>query len=120
MTPKFSVMKQPLEIVVVGLGPGGLYASKSALGFNRYCHVTVIEKRDFDQFSACGLPYVIEGVVKDFEDLKYNVPEVKNKLTKLIHHEVVSIDHEQKIIDARDLATSQKKEIRYDITYSPT
>ena len=61
--------EQPMEIVIVGLGPGGLYASKSALGFNRKCHVTVIEKRNFDQFSPCGLPYVIEGVIKDFEDL---------------------------------------------------
>jgi NADH oxidase (H2O2-forming) len=107
-------MEQPLEIVIVGLGPGGLYASKSALGFNRMCHATVIEKRDFDQFSACGLPYVIEGVVRDFEDLKYNVPEIKNKLTKLIHHEVVAIDHEKKIVSAVDRATSHKKEIRYD------
>jgi NADH oxidase (H2O2-forming) len=107
-------MEQPLEIVIVGLGPGGLYASKSALGFNRHCHVTVIERRDFDQFSACGLPYAIEGVVGDFEALKYNVPEIKNKLTKLIRHEVVSIDHENKIVHAVDRATSQKKEVRYD------
>ncbi len=107
-------MEQPLEIVIVGLGPAGLYASKSALGFNRRCHVTIIERRDFDQFSACGLPYAIEGVVKDFEDLKYTVPEIKNKLTKLIHHEVVYIDQEKKIVQAIDHTTSQKKEIRYD------
>ena len=106
--------EQPMEIVIVGLGPGGLYASKSALGFNRKCHVTVIEKRNFDQFSPCGLPYVIEGVIKDFEDLKYNVPDIKNKLTKLIHHEVVSVDHKKKIVSAIDLPTSDKKEIRYD------
>lgn len=107
-------MQRPLEIVIVGLGPAGLYASKSALGFNRTCHVTIIEKRDFDQFSACGLPYVIEGVVADFEDLKYDVPEIKNRLTKLIHHEVVSVDHGKKTVSAVDLSTSRKKEIPYD------
>ncbi|MHC4509825.1 MAG: FAD-dependent oxidoreductase, partial [Planctomycetota bacterium] len=70
--------------------------------------------RDFDQFSPCGLPYVIEGLVKDFEDLKYNVPEVRNKLTKFLHHEVVSVDNVKKLVKAQDLKTSEEKEIRYD------
>ncbi|MBW1797869.1 MAG: FAD-dependent oxidoreductase [Deltaproteobacteria bacterium] len=103
-----------MEIVIVGLGPGGLYASKSALGFNRKCHVTIIEKRDFDQFSPCGLPYVIEGTIKDFEALKYDVPEMSTKLTKLINHEVVSVNNEKKIVQAVDLAGSNMKEIKYD------
>jgi NADPH-dependent 2,4-dienoyl-CoA reductase/sulfur reductase-like enzyme len=105
---------QSLEIVIVGLGVSGLYASKGALSFNRKCHVTIIEKRDFDQFSPCGLPYVIEGLVKDFEDLKYTVPEVRNKLTKLLHHEVISVDNDKKVVKALDLHTSEEKEIRYD------
>jgi len=105
---------QPLEIVIVGLGVSGLYASKGALSFNRKCHATIIEKRDFDQFSPCGLPYVIEGLVRDFEDLKYNVPEVRNKLTKFLHHEVVSVHTDKKVVKAVDLHTSEEKEIRYD------
>jgi NADPH-dependent 2,4-dienoyl-CoA reductase/sulfur reductase-like enzyme len=105
---------QPLEIVIVGLGVSGLFASKSALSFNRTCHATIIEKRDFDQFSPCGLPYVIEGLVKDFEELKYTVPEIKNKLTKLLHHEVVSVDHDNKVVRALSLNTLEEKEITYD------
>ncbi len=105
---------QILEIVIVGLGVSGLFASKGALSFNRKCHVTIIEKRDFDQFSPCGLPYVIEGLVSDFEDLKYNIPEVRNKLTKFLHHEVVSVDNDKKVVKALDLNTSKEKEISYD------
>jgi len=105
---------QPLEIVIVGLGVGGLYASKSALSFNRKCHVTIVEKRNFDQFSPCGLPFVIEGLVKDFEELKYNVPEIRNKLTKLLNHEVVSVDSDKKLVKARALNTSEEREIGYD------
>jgi len=103
-----------LEIVIVGLGVSGLYASKGALSFNRTCHATIIEKRNFDQFSPCGLPHVIEGVVKDFEELKYTVPEVRNKLTKLLYHEVVSVDNDKKVVKALNLKTSEEKEIRYD------
>jgi len=95
-------MNRPLDIVIVGLGAGGLYASRAALSFSRECRVTFIEKRDFDQFSPCGLPFVIEGVVKNFEDLKYHVPEVKNRLLKLLRHEALSIDPEKKIVKAMD------------------
>ena len=105
---------QPLEILIVGLGAGGLYASKSALSYNRKCHVTIIEKRDFDQFSPCGLPFVIEGVVTDFDGLKYDVPEIKNKLTKLLNHEVVSVDPQAKTVKAVNVSTSETRKLRYD------
>ena len=107
-------MNRSLDIVIVGLGAGGLYASRAALSFSRECRVTFIEKRDFDQFSPCGLPFVIEGVVKDFEDLKYHVPEVKNRLVKLLRHEALSIDPEKKIVKAMDLAVSEERLIPYD------
>ena len=107
-------MNQPLDIVIVGLGAGGLYASRAALSFSRECRVTFIEKRDFDQFSPCGLPFVIEGLVKDFEDLKYHVPEVKNRLVKLLQHEAVSIDPENRTLTVVDLAASEEKQIPYN------
>ena len=105
---------QPMEIVIVGLGAGGLYSSKSALSYNRKCHITIIEKRNFDQFSPCGLPFVIEGAIKNFDELKYNVPEIKNRLGKLLFHKVVSVDAKRKMLKTLDLATSQEKEIKYD------
>jgi NADH oxidase (H2O2-forming) len=105
---------QPVHIVIVGLGAGGLYASRAALGHSRGCRVTFVEKRDFDQFSPCGLPFVIEGMVKDMEELKYHVPEVRNRLVKLLRHEAVSIDPKKKTLTAVDLAASQENLIPYD------
>lgn len=106
--------ERPLEIIIVGLGASGLYASKSAINYNRQCHVTIIEKRDFDQFSPCGLPFVIEGVVHNFDELKHDVPEIKNKLSKLMQHQVVSIDTANKKVKAVDLTTNEEKELPYD------
>ena len=105
---------KPLEIVIIGLGASGLYASKSALSFNRNCRVTIIEKRDHDQFSPCGLPFAIEGVVKSFDELKYVVPEVPGKLVKHLRHEALAIDKEAKVVTAVDLATGEKKQFPYD------
>jgi NADH oxidase (H2O2-forming) len=102
------------EIIIIGLGASGLYASKSALNTDRKCHVTIIEKRDFDQFSPCGLPFVIEGMVEDFEDLKHVVPEVKGRLDKLLGHEVTAIDGDGKQVTVKDLSSGEEKILRYD------
>ncbi len=103
------------EIIVIGLGASGLYSSKSALNTDRKCHVTIIEKRDFDQFSPCGLPFVIEGIVDDFEELKHIVPAVKGRLDKLLSHEVLAIDSKAKKITVKDLQTGEEKLMGYDV-----
>jgi len=102
-----------MNVVIIGLGVGGLYASKYASGTNRKANVTIIEKRDFDQFSPCGLPYAIEGVVKDFAELQYSVPEV-GRLKKLLSHEVRSIDILEKKLTVKNLKTGGVSEIAWD------
>ena len=101
------------NIVIVGLGVGGLYASKSASTTNRKANITIIEKRDFDMFSPCGLPFAIEGIVPDFQDLKHDVPTSRN-MTKLLSHEVLSIDPEARKLTVRNLETSEDRIIDYD------
>jgi len=102
-----------IEIIVIGLGVGGLYASKYATSVNRKASVTIIEKRDFDQFSPCGMPYAIEGLVKDFDDLLYKVPET-GRLKKLLSHEVQSIDVEGKKLRLKNLETGEEFDKNYD------
>jgi len=94
------------KIVIVGLGTSGLYASRAALRTNRNAEVLFIEKRDFDMFSPCGLPFAIEGEVDKVEDLIYSVPTT-SRLSKLLGHEALSIDAERKQVKVRD--SSQKK-----------
>ncbi len=101
------------NIVVVGLGVGGLYASKAASTTNRKANVTIIERRDFDMFSPCGLPFAIEGIVPDFDDLKHDVPTSRN-VTKLLSHEVISVDTESRKLTVRDLVNCEDTTIDYD------
>ena len=101
------------NIVIVGLGTGGLYSSRSAQRYNRNSRITIIEKRDYDMFSPCGLPYTIEGKVKDFEDLKHTVP-VTRGITKLLCHEALRIDRQTKRIEVMNLETKETKWISYD------
>jgi len=101
------------KIVIVGLGTGGLYASRAAQRVDRNVEVTFIEKRDYDMFSPCGLPYAIEGVVESFDDLKHTVPTTR-RLHKLLRHEALSVDVEGKRLRVKNLESDEMFWIDYD------
>lgn len=99
------------KIVIIGFGAAGFYAAKSAAGAGRN-EITIIEKRGYDMFSPCGLPFAVEGTV-GFNDLKHVVPET-SRLNKLMGHEVLSADTENKTLKVRDLKNNNIKTVGYD------
>lgn len=101
------------KIIIIGLGTGGLYASKAASRINRNAEITIIERRAYDMFSPCGLPYALEGKVESFEDLKHTVPTTK-RLSKLLSHEVLSIDTQDKKVEVKNLKTGETSWMEYD------
>jgi NADH oxidase (H2O2-forming) len=105
---------EPVKIVVVGLGTGGLYSAKTALGVNKKAEITIVEKRPYDMFSPCGLPFAIEGVVPDFNDLKFNVPSNLRRLKKMLMHEVQAIYRDEKRLEVKNLDTWETKSLQYD------
>ena len=106
-------VKGSRKIIIVGLGTGGLYASRAASRIDRNAEITIIEKRDYDMFSPCGLPYAIEGVVESFDDLKHTVPTTR-RLHKLLKHEALSIDVEGKRVKVKNLESGEVSWIDYD------
>lgn len=95
------------------MGTGGLYASRAASRIDRKAQITIIEKRDYDMFSPCGLPYAIEGLVPSFEDLKHSVPTTR-QLSKLTSHEVLSIDTEGARVEVKNLESGETFWLDYD------
>ena len=99
-----------MKLIIIGLGTAGYAAAMEAA--KRGADITIIEKRDFETFSPCGLPYVIDGSIPRFEDLKHAV-RLRNT-EKLLSHEVESIDVHQKTVAVKDLESGDKKNIVYD------
>ncbi len=64
-------------------------------------------------FSPCGIPYAIEGKVKDFEDLKHTVP-VTRGTTKLLRHEALKIHPKEKKVLVKNLETNEERELTYN------
>jgi len=101
------------NIVIIGMGTGGLYSSRAVSRFDRNVIITIIEKRDYDMFSPCGLPYALEGKVESFEALKHTVPTTKN-IKKLINHEAVFIDTSKKQVSIKNIQTEDMLHVTYD------
>ena len=84
-------LKISKRIVILGLGTGGLHAIRSAQRQDRSVEITVVERRSYDMFSPCGLPYAVGKRVESFEALKHTIPTTR-KLKKLLRHEAKRID----------------------------
>ncbi len=100
------------NIVIIGLGSGGFAASMAIRRTEPHSHITIIEKRAYDMFSPCGMPFAIEGIVS-LDNLKFSLPE-DNQITKLLEHEAQAIKPVEKKVIAKNLKTNEIILIPYD------
>lgn len=100
------------HLVVVGGVAAGLSAASRARKLDRNLRITVFERGPVVSYGACGLPYWIEGQVKDRQDLVVHTPEFFRS-ERNIHVEVqtavTEINHSR-----RRLRLSTGSEISYD------
>ncbi len=106
-------MSEKADILIIGLGTGGLYSSRAAQRHSRRTQITVIEKRDYHMFSPCGIPYAIGGKVKSFEELKHTVPSTRSLEIKL-NHEALEIDAEKKRVKVKNLDCGEVEWLGYE------
>jgi len=102
------------KIVVIGLGVGGFIAAKTAKKVNSSAEITIIDEKEYDMFSACGLPFAMEGIVRDFDELKHSLPTEAMGMVKLLGHRATSIDPEQSVVTALDINSGTTESIPYD------
>ena len=101
-----------VNIVIIGLGSGGFAAFLAIRRTDPDAFITIIEKRSYQMFSPCGMPYAIEGII-DLDKLSFSLPEDKHS-TKLLMHEAISIDPIAKNVMAKNLGTGEILSIPYD------
>ncbi len=62
-------MNQDKKIAIIGCGAGGGTAAQFARKTDRKAEITIFEKGKYTQYSKCGLPYAISGIIPDFNNL---------------------------------------------------
>lgn len=87
------------RIVIIGGGCGGGTAAQFARKTDRTAEITIIERETYPQYSRCGLPYGISGIIPELTNL-IEAPEErlkKNRISLMLGSEVTQIDKEKKI-----------------------
>jgi NADPH-dependent 2,4-dienoyl-CoA reductase/sulfur reductase-like enzyme len=100
------------NIIIIGLGSGGFAALLAIRRIDPEALITIIERRSYDMFSPCGMPYAIEGIV-DLEKLKFSVPG-DERLKKLMMHEAQAIDPVKRNVISKNLKTGDILSTHYD------
>ncbi len=100
------------NIVIIGLGSGGFSATLAARRTDPESTITIIEKRAYEMFSPCGMPFAIEGIVS-LDDLKFSLPEDK-QIKKLLEHEAQAIVPAEKKVMVKNLKNQEVVPVLYD------
>ncbi|MCZ7380431.1 MAG: FAD-dependent oxidoreductase [Candidatus Methanoperedens sp.] len=100
------------KIVIIGLGSGGFAASLAIRRTDPEALITIIEKRPYEMFSPCGMPFAIEGIV-GLDKLRFSLPEDK-QISKLLGHEAMAINPVEKNVAVKNLKTGENISVPYD------
>lgn len=104
------------RVVVIGGVAGGMSAAARAKRVNPNLEVIVLERDAHVSYGACGLPYLIAGVVPDYHQLIVYTPEYfrqQRGIDVRTNTEVIEIRPPERAVTARDASGSTSK-IRYD------
>lgn len=105
-----------MKLVVIGGVAGGMSAASKAKRIIRDLDVRVFERSGYVSYGACGLPYFVQGLIPQAEDLVARTPEQfrKQGIEAFLRHEVVEIDHENRFVWVRDLENGKNFKEGYD------
>ena len=96
------------RLVVVGGDAAGMSAASQARRRRGPDDLEIVafERGNYTSFSACGIPYYVGNVVKDFDELIVRDPQTfqsKQAIDARVRHEVVEIDLDKGAVEVRDL-----------------
>ncbi|HEY8740978.1 MAG TPA: FAD-dependent oxidoreductase, partial [Candidatus Dormibacteraeota bacterium] len=82
------------RLVIIGGDAGGMSAAAQARRMRADLEIVAFERGDYTSYSACGLPYVVGGVVADFDQLVARTPAQfqAQGIDARVRHEVEAID----------------------------
>lgn len=106
-----------MKVVIIGGVAGGATAAARIRRLDERAEIIVFEKSGFVSYANCGLPYYIGGAIKDKRDLTLQTPESfyrRFRVDMRVHHEVISINKEDKTVTVKNLESGEAFDERYD------
>lgn len=106
-----------MKLLIIGSGAAGSTAAQFARKTNRQAEITVLGNESYSEYSKCGLPYVISGVIPSFDDL-IEFPRSwfqHFKINLELETDVYDIDPEGKTVKSISLPDGRKEDHHYDV-----
>ncbi len=103
------------EVIVIGSGVAGMNVVYELMKAELPINITCITKENNYDYSTCGMPYVLEGVVEKFEDIILHKPEFFNRedVKLLINTEATDLDFDNNLVTVTNNEGIVKK-LTYD------
>ncbi len=104
------------RIVIIGAGAAGMSAASRAKRLKPSNEVIVLERSRWVSFALCGIPYYVDGKVKELDDLLFYPPEefTKRGIDLRLGKEVVELDPDTKTIRYRDIKSGAEEKLTWD------
>jgi len=105
------------EILVVGAGPAGTTAALQSRKLDKRAKVTLLTEEPHPEYSRCGLPYVVSGVVSSLESLISHPSEFYERTSRIklmLHTKAYQINPKEKTVSTRNLETGNEDSLHYD------
>jgi NADPH-dependent 2,4-dienoyl-CoA reductase/sulfur reductase-like enzyme len=105
------------RIIIIGGVAAGSSAASKAKRIDPDADVKIIQDESVVSYGACGMPYVIEGIVNNFEELiERSVDIFKNQyhIDVIVNTHVRKIDRLKKQVYATDLNSGKETVFDYD------
>lgn len=104
------------DLVVIGGGAAGMSAASRARRLQPHWTITVFERTSWVSFILCGLPYYVDGLVPDLQQLVAYPPqffERERRIRMRLHHQVEMIDPQEQVLAVKDLTSGRQFSHRY-------
>jgi NADH oxidase (H2O2-forming) len=102
-----------VHIVIIGFESAGMTAAAAARMVDSTAKVTVFERRPYDIYHPCGIPFAIGGEVPDIQRLVESAPPIPN-VELHTNTEAISLDTKVKEIEVHELKTKKRRTVEYD------
>ena len=105
-----------MKLLIIGSGAAGSTAAQFARKTDRQAEITVLGNESYSEYSKCGLPYAISGLIPSFDDLiEFSRSWFQRfKINLELETEVYDVDPEAKTAKSMSLRDGREKEHHYD------
>lgn len=103
-------------IIIIGGVAAGAKAAAKARRQDPTANISIFTEENYISYSACGLPYYIEDVIKDSKKLLIRSPETfrdKENIEINLNHRVIRINPNNKTIVIQNLINNSINEVEY-------